>query len=83
MSGTITDESWQAMEDLFGSERGVVEYGAFILWLNWIMRMMQMMNTGSPSDEEIDQMIKDFETGKRKVPDYRVGTSTPESRFAR
>lgn len=83
ISGTVDDESWNAMEELIGSERGVVEYCAFILWLNWIMRMMQAMNTLNPSEEAIDKLIADLESGAVKLPDYRIGTATPESRFAR
>jgi hypothetical protein len=83
MSGTVDDETWGRMEALFGSERGVVEYSGFILWLNWIIRMQQALNTGAESDVEIDQLIDDLESGARKAPDYRIGTSTPESRFDR
>jgi hypothetical protein len=83
ISGTVDDGTWQKMEELMGSERGVVEYSAFVLWLNWIMRMMQAMNTGTHTDEEVDQLIKDIESGKKKVADYRIGTATPESRYAR
>ena len=83
MSGTVDDETSLAIETLMGSERGLVEYTAFILWLNWIMRMMQALNTGHVSDEEVEKIIHDLETGARPIPDYRVGTSTPESRFDR
>ena len=83
MSGTVDDETSLAIETLMGSERGLVEYTAFILWLNWIMRMMQALKTGDATDQEVDQLIRDLESGARQLPDYRTGTSTPESRYAR
>jgi len=84
IAGTVDDETWNAVEELLGSERGVVEYTAFILWLNWIMRMMQAMNAApAVSDEEIEELIAAIESGTRKLPDYRTGTSTPETRFDR
>jgi hypothetical protein len=83
MSGTVDDPTWAQMEELFGSERGVVEYCNFVLWLHWIMRMMQAMNTGDHPDQEIDQLIADLESGARTPPDYRIGTSVPESRYDR
>lgn len=81
ISGTVDDETWDAVEELFGSERGVVEYSAFVLWLNWIMKMMLAIGNKAPSDETIDQLIADLESGKVTVSDYRVGTSTPASRY--
>ena len=83
MSGTVDDATWAQMEELFGSERGVVEYCNFILWLNWIMRMMQALGVNLMSGLDVDELIEEFMSGKRKPPDYRTGTSTPESRFAR
>jgi hypothetical protein len=82
MSATVDDDTWNRMEELFGSERGVVEYTAFILWLNWIMKMMDAMKTGTTPDADIDKLIDDLESGARKAPDHRLGTSTPESRLA-
>jgi hypothetical protein len=52
--------------------RGAVEYTGFILWLQWIMRMMQALKVNDPSEEEIDQLIKDLKSDRSKVPDYRV-----------
>ena len=69
VSGTVDDETWAAMKDRMG-ERGVVEYTAFILWLNWLMRMMQAVGYEEPTDEEIDQLIRDLEAGTAEL-DYR------------
>ena len=41
ISGTVDDETWELMKAPMG-ERGVIEYTAFILWLNWLVRMMQV-----------------------------------------
>jgi truncated hemoglobin YjbI len=71
VSGTVTDESWDGMEKRMGT-RGVVEYTGFILWLQWIMRMMQALKVNDPSEEEIDKLIADLKADKSKVPDYRV-----------
>jgi alkylhydroperoxidase family enzyme len=83
VSGTVDDETYAKVEAVMGSERGMVEYTGFILWLNWIMRMMQALNTGTHTDAEIDKLIADIESGAIKVADYRIGTSTPMSRFDR
>jgi hypothetical protein len=83
MSGTVDDETWSQMEELFGSDRGVLEYSNFILWLNWIMRMMQALGINFSAGQDIDQLIDDLASGRRKPPDHRIGTSTPESRFDR
>ena len=83
IGGIVDDATSLAIEQLLGSERGLVEYTAFILWLHWIMRMMQALDTGRVESEEVEQMLHDYETGAKSVPDYRWGTATPESRFAR
>jgi hypothetical protein len=76
VSGTVDDETYDTVEQRLGT-RGIVEYTAFICWLQWIIRMMQALDTASPpgynpSDEEIDQLIADLESGAREIPDYRV-----------
>ncbi|MCR5879549.1 hypothetical protein [Phenylobacterium sp. J367] len=83
VSGTVDDATYAAVEALVGSERGIVEYTGFILWLQWIMRMMQALDTGTHSDEAIDKLIADIESGAHRCPDYRIGTATPMSRFDR
>ena len=71
MSGTVEDETWEWIKVRMHGDRGAVEYTAFILWLNWLIRMMQAGGTNDPSDEEIDQLIRDLESGAVEVPDYR------------
>jgi len=71
VSGTVTDESWAGMEKRVGT-RGTVEYTAFVLWLQWIMRMMQALKVEDPSEDEIDKLVADLKAGSSAVPDYRV-----------
>jgi hypothetical protein len=69
VSGTVDDETWERMVALQGV-RGVIEYAGFILWLNWIIRMMQLLKTSDPSDEQIDQVIRDLEAGGAAGQDF-------------
>ncbi len=54
--GTVEDATYARMERRLGT-RGVVEYTGFIMWLTWIMRMMQALDTGTISDEEVDRLV--------------------------
>jgi hypothetical protein len=56
VTGTVDDETYRQIRQRLG-DRGLVEYTGFILWLQWVMRMMQALNTGGPSDEEVDTLI--------------------------
>jgi hypothetical protein len=69
VSGTVDDETWEQMVGVMGV-RGVVEYAGFTLWLNWIIRMMQMLRTSDPSQEAIDQVIRDLDEGGAAGQDY-------------
>jgi hypothetical protein len=71
VSGTVEDELWDAMIARMGA-RAVVEYSGFILWLNWIMRMMQLLRTSDPSDEEIDALIAGLKDGSIEGADFRT-----------
>jgi hypothetical protein len=70
VSGSVDDGTLGSMKDLMG-DRGVIEYAAFVLWLNWIMRMMQLIDSGSPTDEEVDAQIRALKEGSLTVPDFR------------
>jgi hypothetical protein len=70
VSGTVDDATFAAMRERLGA-RGLVEYTGFILWLQWIMRMMQALDTANPSDEEIDAIIEGLKDGNVAVPDFR------------
>ena len=42
-----------------------------------------MIGQGEPDDDTVDQLIRDLESGAKPIRDYRWGTATPESRYAR
>ena len=69
VTGTVDDATWERMEQRLGT-RGVVEYTGFVLWLQWIMRMMQALQISCPSDDEIDAVIAGLESGQIEVPDH-------------
>lgn len=64
VSGTVDDETYGAIEQRLGT-RGLVEYTGFILWLQWIMRMMQALNTSAISEEEADQIVRELKQNGR------------------
>jgi hypothetical protein len=70
VSGTVDQETFDAMLERLG-KRGMVEYAGFVLWLNWIMRMMQLLDVNNPSDEEVDGIIAGIKDGSIAVPDFR------------
>lgn len=59
VAGEVTDDDWQAMVDRLGV-RGAIEYTAFILWLQWILRMMQALGVEDPTDAEVDELIAEL-----------------------
>ena len=56
VDGKVEQPIYDRMYKRLGA-RGIVEYSGFILWLQWIMRMMQALSTGSISDAEVDNLI--------------------------
>ena len=54
--GTVERETYDLIQQRLGV-RGLVEYTGFILWLQWIMRMMQALDTGTISDDQVDTLI--------------------------
>jgi hypothetical protein len=70
VSGTVDDETYAAIDARLGT-RGLVEYTGFILWLQWIIRMMQALGVAAPGDEEVDQLIADLKSGSRELPDFK------------
>jgi hypothetical protein len=71
VDGTVTDESWNAMEERLGT-RGLVEYTIFVTLLQLIMRLYQAFGLDDPSNEEIDELIRQFRDGERQPPDFRA-----------
>ncbi|HVY85580.1 MAG TPA: hypothetical protein VG943_10635 [Caulobacterales bacterium] len=59
--GKVTDAIYKRMEKRLGA-RGLVEYTGFIMWLTWIMRMMETFKTGTLTEEEVDALIAQART---------------------
>jgi hypothetical protein len=70
VSGTVDDETFGAMRERLGA-RGVVEYTGFILWLQWIIRMMQVLGVEDPDDAQIDALLAGLKDGSVAVPNFR------------
>jgi hypothetical protein len=70
VSGTVDDDTFRAMHKRLGP-RGIVDYAGFILWLQWIIRMMQMIQVDDPSEEDIDALVRGLRDGSVPVPDFR------------
>jgi hypothetical protein len=70
VSGNVDDDTFRAMHERLGS-RGLVEYSGFVLWLQWIIRMMQMIEVDDPSEEAIDDLVRGLRDGSVPIPDFR------------
>jgi hypothetical protein len=68
--GTVDDQTFAAMQERLGA-RGLVEYTGFILWLQWIIRMMQVLEVENPADQQIDAIVRELRDGTVTVPDFR------------
>jgi hypothetical protein len=69
VDGKVEQSAYDRMSARLGA-RGLVEYTGFILWLGWTMRMMQALDTGAPSDEQIKADLKtarEIESGLRNA----------------
>lgn len=56
IKGKVPDTIYKKMEKRMGT-RGMIEYAGFIMWLTWIMRMMETFKTGTLTEEEVDELI--------------------------
>jgi hypothetical protein len=65
LTGTVDDETWDRMFARLG-HRGIVEYTTFILMFNMILRSFQAYKVPAPSDEEIEQHIRELKDGTRQ-----------------
>jgi hypothetical protein len=70
VDGTVDDDTFAAMRDRLGT-RGLVDLAGFVLWFQWIIRMMQMLRVSEPSDAEIDALIAGLRAGTIPLPDFR------------
>jgi hypothetical protein len=57
VNGKVEESTYARMQERLGV-RGLVDYTGFILWLQWIIRMMQALDTGTVSDEQVDALIQ-------------------------
>jgi alkylhydroperoxidase family enzyme len=71
VDGSVDDATFDAIEARLGT-RGLVEYTIFVALLQLIMRLYQAFGLPDPSDEEIDELIRQFREGERELPDYRL-----------
>jgi hypothetical protein len=69
VNGQVDNDTYNAIEERLGT-RGLVEYTGFILWLHWTMRMMQVLGTEDPSDEEVDKIVAELRGGSDRGQDY-------------
>lgn len=70
MAGTMDAGTWGAMEAHMG-ERGTVDYAEFVLFLFTTMRNMQIAAGGQePSDQEVDRLIADIQSGRHEIDDH-------------
>jgi len=63
VGGTVDDDTYAQIEERLGT-RGLVEYTGFILWLQWIIRMMQALGTHTISDAEVEAILSDLRGDK-------------------
>jgi hypothetical protein len=70
VTGTVDDALFAAMRERLGP-RGLIEYTGFILWLQWIIRMMQVLGCHDPEDSEIRALVDGIMNGSIDVPDFR------------
>jgi hypothetical protein len=70
VAGEVDDDLFARMRQRLGS-RGLIEYAGFILWLQWIIRMMQVLGCHDPDDDEVAALIEGIKDGSVAVPDFR------------
>jgi hypothetical protein len=70
VSGTVTDITWDAMEQRLGA-RGVIDYTMWIAFLNLILRLFQAFGARDVSDAEVEELIEGIRSGAVAVPDFR------------
>jgi hypothetical protein len=70
VSGTVTDETWAAMEKRLGL-RGAIDYTIWITFLNLILRLFQAFGAPDVTDEDVQRVIDGIREGSIAVPDFR------------
>lgn len=74
VGGTVTDESYAAIERRFG-RRGAVEFTVLIGFLLMTIRLWQALGVSEPTDGEIDNLLTEIRSGAVELPDpdARIG----------
>lgn len=70
-TGGVTDELYAQMEERLG-RRGTVEYTIFIAFLQMTIRLHQAFGAPELTDDEVEQMLAEFRSGQRVLPDIAV-----------
>jgi hypothetical protein len=68
VSGTVTDETYERMEQRMG-KRGTVDYTIFIMVLTLTIRLAQAFGIPAPSDAEVRELVREFRDGERTLPE--------------
>jgi hypothetical protein len=77
VDGTVERDTFDAVEQHMGT-RGAAEYTIFITVLWQTMRQMQAFGQAEMTDDEVEQMIRDFKSGARQAPeDWRYRAVGP------
>jgi hypothetical protein len=67
-AGTLDDELWDAMRVRLGSERGVVEYTFFVLFLQLHIRLHQAFDIHQFSETQLDDLLGALAAGTYTLP---------------
>jgi len=67
--GTMTDETWFAMVERLGTERGAVELAFFVLVLLVHVRLNQVFDEVQILPEEYDDLLSRLEAGQYPLPE--------------
>lgn len=66
--GAMTDDLWTRMRARLGSERGMVEYTFFVLFLQLHIRLHQALDIPQFTEEQMDQLLTDLAAGTHPLP---------------
>ena len=66
--GTLDDALWNRMLERFGTERGVVEYTFFVLYLQLHIRLHQAFDIPQFSEAQLDALLQALADGTHELP---------------
>jgi hypothetical protein len=67
-AGSVDDALWHRMRERFGSERGVVEYTFFVLFLQLHIRLHQAFDIPQFSEAQMDELLQSLKEGEQELP---------------